>query len=534
MRLRCAWWFPDAGPRALTSVDTPVGGSPGLRASRRSSAVWSAVFGYLIILVALVRNVVLVPVYLHHIPLDEFGAWMASGGALVQLFLIDFGLAGTLMQRVSTQVGSGAWSGLGRTLGSGLLLSVLLASVLTSLTLGWSAHSHLFGTLAPEAAERALYCFRLAILTGGISIVTASTLGLLRSFLLTFTAGLLAVVADVLSIGVTVWLLVTGHGLYALAFGLLARAVFLFVTSAVALAVEVGRHRVVRWAVATDDLRSLLGGLFYWFFASIAIKVQTQANTVAVAYMLGPRAAAGYGLTVRAHETVQTLISQLAHAVAPSMAHLVGSGNTARFREVIHRLLPMLAALAAIGLAVTVACDRGFVSLWVGSSLYDGDLTSGFMAAAIWVSVLGYVAYDSLQARGEFRTIAIVYVATAVLHVALLLVLTPLGAFGAPAASLLSSVVWTAIFWRHVHSAFPTGPDEWRGLLVNVGRIGAAGLVVGALGLLTLWPQARNWPQFVLQVVLFSACAILAMRLAASRAVALFIEEARLTLRRRR
>jgi O-antigen/teichoic acid export membrane protein len=509
------------------------GGAAPLRTSRRSSAVWSAVFGYLIILVALVRNVVLVPVYLGHIPLDEFGAWMASGGALVQLFLIDFGLAGTLMQRVSTQVGSGAWAKLGHTLGSGMLLSLLLATFLTSLALAWSGHSHLFVTLSPEAAGRVLACFRLAILTGGISIFTASTLGLLRSFLMSFTAGLLSVLADLFSIVVTVWLLLAGFGLYALAFGLLARALLLLLTSAVALGIEVRRHRVVRWGVGRDDLRSLLGGLFYWFFASIAIKVQTQANTVAVAYALGPRVAATYGLTVRAHETVQTLITQLAHAVAPSMAHLIGSGNTARFREVTNRLLPVLAALAAIGLAVTVACDRSFVSLWVGTSLYDGNLTSGFMAAAIWVSVLGYVGYDSLQARGEFRTIAIVYVATAVLHVVLLFALTRFGAFGAPVASLVSALAWTAIFWRSVERALPSAPHEWRSLLGTIARIGATGLAVGALGLLVVRTPARTWPEFGLLVFAFAAIATLGVWLAAPRAVALFIEEARLTLRRR-
>ncbi len=510
-------------------------GEPSLpNVNRRRTAVWSAVFGYLAIAVALVRNIVLVPLYLHYVPLDEFGAWMASGAALVQVFLIDFGLSGMLMQRVSLYLGAGDIAQVGVTVGSGLLSSVTLATVLVTLGLALSPLTPLFGSLSPAAAARVLRAFQLAIVTGGFGIVGAAVVGVLRSFHGTFAAGVATVVADLVSVAVTVAALYAGAGLYSLPLGLLSRALAAILLCGWSLRREIRRYRTLRLSVAGHEVRTLLRGLSYWFATSIAMKLQTQANTVVVAYALGPSAAARYGLTVRAHETIQQLISQLAHAVAPSMAHLYGSGRLDRFREVTHRLLPILGGLAAIGLAVTVCCDRAFVDRWVGPGVYDGDATSVLMAAAIWASTLGYVAYDSLQARGDFRQIAEVFVTTAVLHLVLLAALTPFGAFGAPAASLMSSLAWAIAFWSRVERGLPSTPAERRVLIETLARVALGAAVVTALGLALPGLLAGQWLAIVLRAALFTVVGGLLVAAAAPHFSRLLREEFAVTLRRRR
>ena len=42
-------------------------------------------FGYASMMISLARNILLVPIYLHAIPLAEYGAWLATGGALGSL-----------------------------------------------------------------------------------------------------------------------------------------------------------------------------------------------------------------------------------------------------------------------------------------------------------------------------------------------------------------------------------------------------------------------------------------------------------------
>ena len=501
--------------------------------NRRASAAWNALFGYATIGIALIRNIVLVPVYLHFIPVDEFGVWMASGGALVNLFIVDFGLSGALTQRVSQFLGAGEFDRLGRALVAGLVASALLAGILTATALLLAPLVPLFSELSPAAAARAVQCFRIAILTGGIGILNAALLGLLRSFHRPAAAGLTNVTADLISIAVTLVLLGNHYGMYSLADGLLSRSGFVLCASFLVLRSEIRRRTMVVLELAGREFRVLLGGSLYWFTASISMKLQTNANTVIVASSLGPTAAAAYGLTVRAHETLQALLLELAHAVTPSMAHLFGEGNVARLRDVSMRLVVVIAALAAVGMAVAVACDPMFVSLWVGRGLYAGHLVSALMALSIWIGLIGHVGYDAVQARGDFRAIAGIYSLTAAVHILALFALTRFGVWGAPAASVASASLLALLFWRKVDSVMPI-PIAERGTLVRcVSSIAVVGVAIAVGGLYALPSMTDHWVAFIGRATFLVLAGIAGLYVAAPDVVNLFRAEVRTTLGRR-
>lgn len=46
---------------------------------RRRNAVLAVLFGYASLSISLARNILFVPLYLHSIPLAEYGAWLATG-----------------------------------------------------------------------------------------------------------------------------------------------------------------------------------------------------------------------------------------------------------------------------------------------------------------------------------------------------------------------------------------------------------------------------------------------------------------------
>src|ERR1017187_10409872 len=84
-------------------VRSPRGGMTG----RRRSAILGMLFGYTSLLIALARNVLFVPIYLHNIPLAEYGAWLATGGALALILVNDFGLSGVVTEKISMSYGAG-------------------------------------------------------------------------------------------------------------------------------------------------------------------------------------------------------------------------------------------------------------------------------------------------------------------------------------------------------------------------------------------------------------------------------------------
>ena len=99
---------------------------------RRRVALWNAAFGYGTLASTLARNILLVPLYLKFVDFGEYGAWLATGGALVQLLVTDYGLAGVITQRVAVLSGSDNTGALRAAVMAGLVNALLLGVLLTA------------------------------------------------------------------------------------------------------------------------------------------------------------------------------------------------------------------------------------------------------------------------------------------------------------------------------------------------------------------------------------------------------------------
>jgi O-antigen/teichoic acid export membrane protein len=463
------------------------------------------IFGYSALALALARNIVLVPVYLRHVALAEYGAWLATGGALVQLMVTDFGLTGVVTQRVAHRSGAGKTSELGPLIGAGLVNGALLALLLTLLCLGFATFLPATQGLTAAQSHRVVQCFLLAVCANGLAVIASTAAGIVRSLQRAIAVGTITLVADSMSVLVTVVALFANHGLYALAIGMLVRSVLATVGSLALLGILTAQDPRLRWTLSWSESRALWRDSAHFFLTSIAMKLQSNANTLFVGMLAGPQSAAVYGLTVRAHETVLMFIAQLNAALGPSLAHLVGEEKHVRFRALIVRLVPLMAVTAALGMTLTVTLNETFVRLWVGPAAFGGQATSILMGAALWAASIAYVAYEALLARGEFSSIARTFIAASALHVLLLLTLVRLGMWGAPAAVLLTTLCWGAVLGRRVVRDAGLARNETLAVAGEVAAIAGIAIAVG-VGFTFAAPPAAGWLGLVTEA---AACALL-------------------------
>jgi O-antigen/teichoic acid export membrane protein len=466
-------------------------------------ALWNAAFGYSTLAITLARNILLVPLYLRYIPLVEYGAWLATGGALVTLLIADFGLSGVVMQRVAACAGRGDHARLRATIVAGLVNALVLALGLTLLCS--LIAPFLPGTQGLDAAAvtRIVTCFLIAVAANGFGIVALGAAAAVRGLQKPVAAGSMQMSADLLSIVVTVGGLIGGLGLYALALAMLARSVA-WTVGGLAVLYFTGRRVPAAQKFDWSDSFALWRDAGKFFVTSIAMRLQLQTNTVVVGAVLGPTTAAVYALTVRAHETINVVLLQLNAALCPVLAHLAGAGQQARLDGVIRSLLPLVASIAAVGLAAVVVFNESFITLWVGEAAFGGQAVTILMALALWIGALASIGYEALLARGAFATIARSYALASVTHLAMLVPLVKLGAWGAPLASCVSAVVLGFGLWRHVLRDMGIGARERWQLILDPFAIGAvAALTAGVcFGLL---PRAIGWPALFGEAALVGA-----------------------------
>jgi O-antigen/teichoic acid export membrane protein len=509
-------------PTPLTNDPLPDGDG------RRRAAAWGALLGYASTMLAVARNIVLVPVYLRFFSLAEYGAWLATGAALVQIIVTDFGLSGVLMQKVSALHGARDSRRLGQVISSGILASIGLAVLLTVLCLAATPLMPVMKGLNSLETSTVRNCILLAVAANALGIVSSMSFGIVRSFQHALVAGIAVFVADLINIAATLLLLVTGAGLYSIPCGLIVRSAL---SAAFLLGYLMYLCRTQFEAKLTSSLseiRELFVDSWRSFWSSLALKLQTQSNVFFVGVFLSPQAAAIYGLTVRAQETISSVLTQINLAMLPSLAHLLGSKNETRFKALFLRMLPAMSLFAAAGVVAVVSVNKSFVALWVSPTAFAGQTVSVLAGLAVWVAAIGSMAYDSLYARGEFKAIARTFSMTALLHVLVLVALLRFGLWAAPTATLISTVLWGLLFWRKVLTQMKFAVRDLRGPFTDVAVTAGVGSL-SVFGLLHWAVQPTNWFQLIVTAIGIVAGFLLAVFACSARMRAVIKEEGRIT-----
>jgi O-antigen/teichoic acid export membrane protein len=472
---------------------------------RRRSVFLSMFFGYTSMMISLARNILLVPIYLHSIPLAEYGAWLATGGALALILINDYGLSGVVTQRMSASYGAGDFAALGRLAGSALAIGSLLSIGLTILSLSFVPFLPGLKTLSAAQSHAVVACFVLAVVANGLGVVGATAASVIRSLQRVVLGGSIILAAEVANLVVILVGLFAGYGLYAIAAGVLVRSVILTVAGLIGVWFVCARSLNTAVEIDPAAVRDLIGEASRFFLSSIAIKLQAQANVFLIGSILGPASAAIYSLTVRAHETVLMVVMLINGSLVPSVTHLFGSGNIARFRVVVLRLLVFLAALTALAMTITVILNPAFVVLWIGKGAFAGQTVSILMAVAIFISSIVSIAYDALLAQGKFRLVTRFFMFTGILQIVLLVSLLRWGLWVAPFVTIVTISVWGTAFWMNLAADISITTGEARILLGELARVIAVS-VAGAVAFGMFYPSANSWTSLDVEAVVCGLC----------------------------
>ena len=485
------------------------------------AARWSLLFLYTSLSLVIIRQLILIPLYLRlpnpqhpFIEFHEWGAWEATGGVLVYLTIVDFGIMGVITQRTSAIYGAGNLQQLGDAIGTGLLIALALSALAFGLAASLAPFVPLALGLVGDEANRISWCFFIVASANGLVLFAAATGGVLRGFQRPIAPGLIWLLADLLSIVVTVCLLYGHFGLFSIAVGLLARGTFAALASGLACLHYCCFRMRLRLAWARDEARSFGRLAVTNFSARTASAVISGSDIFLVGAILGPVGSGMYALTIRAHDLVRSVAGNLGQALMPGMAHLFGEKDRARLSEVTFAALKLQAVTAAIGLGGVVAFNKSFLTLWVGPERFGGQLLTLLMA--VWCAgyILGSIPAYLLISVGDFRALArVVWLEAVFRFPSSLICISSFGLIGSPIAALFAQTISSVLLIRysmsHLCVARATFFKRCQELLVLVLCPASVSAAVCVLS-----PHLNNWNDFVLYCVAYFCIALLVTALA--------------------
>lgn len=506
------------------SAPTPTnsGATQRTAVSRRTATLVNLAYQYAGVALTIVRGIILVPIFLAYIPVDLYGAWMASGDVVAWILLTEAGTADLIRQQAAQHYGQGRQRDVGIAVGSGLAISVALAALvlviglaLAPLVPGWVQFT---GPQAGELSGSVL----LAVIATAMGIVCGGVRGAQQGLQRPLGVGMVGIAAELLSIVLSIVLLLAGWRLYSIPAGFLAREAVnnigcfaLYLTAARSLGIPL----TMSWA----RVRQLAGLAGWTFLSRLGFTLGNNSHSFFVAYFLGPAWVPVAALTRRAWEILYLLLSRLSFSFQPGLAHLWGSGDVPRFQAIVEKMVVMILLTTAVSTGAAFALNQAFMALWLHSpAFFAGDAYNVLSGVASLLNIALFTASQVLMSTGRIRASAVVQllpnVGRGVLLAVGLALAAPLGIapqfalWAVPLSTILANVLvgWPYVLPQWRDAARFSHEAVRRQCAIGVRLIVASALMAWAWALL---PAASAWWTLglsgaVLTAALLTACVL--------------------------
>ena len=295
-----------------------------------------------------VSGVVLVPLYLRHIPIDLYGAWLASGNVLVWMTLADPGVSLVLQQRVASAYGAGDHSGLAGGIATGLWITVAISGVI--ILCGVVSSWFLPGWLGlPQMADQQelASAFRWSVVGSALMIVSFSVTSVNQGLQSSAGIGAIYVVASLFRLGAVIALLERGFGLLAIAMPTLGMGLLLLGGNVVYLRHRL-QHERIPFGWAPIHFKELAGLLSWTSIGRMAGVTANHVDLFVVARVLGPESVGLLRFTRTAPDMGRLLVERPIAALQPSLAHLLGAAGPVSARLVVVKVLTAVIYLLVV------------------------------------------------------------------------------------------------------------------------------------------------------------------------------------------
>lgn len=469
---------------------------PILAMPSRKRSTWIMFLGnQTIVLSNIVRNLVLIPIYLKYISVEVFGAWVAFSGAISFIALADFGLNNFLTQRTARLYGAREYDYLARTISSILLVLTVLSTA--ALILVWTTAPYVVGLIGVKGAPvgELIFAFRLAALDGMLMLLALGIGGILIGLQRPGFHMSGMIMGQIMGITVTLMALLSDWGILSIPIGMLC-GTGLVLTMNVFASWNAVKGIIPAGSMSFDikTMKELAGSTSLLFIVRICNLISTRSYGIVVAAVLSAPLVVVIELTRKASIMVVDVISRLPMSLFSGLSHMVGTGERKKMQHITEVLFRITFLLSMLGAGGVILLNREFVHLWTGDRFFGGNILNLSLCLYAVVQLMNAVCYNVIFASGCFKTLTLAYACEAALQLVLSITLGYLfGLNGVALGFVIAALSAMVIQGVKVMSLFDYSIFD-RHLLSSTMRIAVTGCIPFVLGLLMsrIWVP-RGW-----------------------------------------
>jgi O-antigen/teichoic acid export membrane protein len=462
-------------------------------------------FQYILIFLTVIWGIVLVPLYLKFIPLDVYGAWLATGNIVAWLAVIDPGLSEVLQQKVATAYGGRKFANIGSLIIGGGLITLVIAMFV--LLVGWLISDILVNWIKLENSSKTKLvkdAFLLAVMASTISIFSYSVVAINKGLQGSLAIGIISVTVYVLSLLLVIFLLYTGFSLLAIPIALIFHRVGVTLSNLIYLGWRLWSEKI-SLSFSFRQILTLTGLLSYTFIGRAGVVVAENVDAFIVARFMGAEIVPVLELTRKVPQMSKLVVERPVVAFMPAISHLVGTNEIDKARIVLLRLIRLILWLLGLIIGGFIAFNDDFVKLWVGADLFAGSTINFIICVTIAMSALTSNLAQLCWALGNIKGNSLANLLQSGLQICLAIIgIYYFGLLGLVLAPLLAIFAVSAWYYPRSFSRLLSIPSADRHAILR--EIVKTLLIVIVLIGIFIFPEPEGWLTFTIWTLSFSLC----------------------------
>ena len=407
----------------------PQVGERDARAARRHRRIGATAAAALVSrALSMVLALATVPLTLNYLGPERFGIWVTISAVIAILALTDLGIANGLLNALTQSLAHGKTALARRQIASAMLLLAGIAATLAAgfaLTVPVIPWADLLGAATAEGRSEVtpavlawVLCFLLGLpMSVAVQVRWARQEG--------YIAHLVAAAGNLAAFVALVGAIAARQGLPVLVLSMAgppllvsaAHGLFLFGRTLP------GLRPTLRLAERRVGIELLRAGILF-FVIQVSMALAFTSDTLILTAMIGPVAAAEYGVVGRLFMIPAGIVAIVLSALWPAYGEAAAVGDVIWIRRALGRSLGATLSIALPAAVLLIAFAQPIIESWAGSSVTPPPaLVLGF---GVWVilSAIGSSIAMLLNGVGEIRVQAAWAMAMAAANVALSVVLT--------------------------------------------------------------------------------------------------------------
>lgn len=336
--------------------------------SRKKAFLTQAIGGYILTAIAIVKGLLLLPIYFKFISYEMYGYWITIGSAVALLSIINFGIGTMVTQRVSKAYAKKDFEAVGDYFINSLLIYFFIAIVF--LGVGFLLSHWLQNMLEVSSEQLQLLetVFYLVLLTMMFSFFADAFRGFAGALLKPLFGMYVMVGANLFGIGLVLLLLYNDFGLLSLPMSLLLTE-FIIVVLCGFYVLSLYKQFHIKSQMKTKILKEYFTFSPYLLSLKVGSKLLENSHPILITSFLGAEITTAYEVTRKVIDIILTLFNQLNSALLAPFSHLVGEGDTTLIRQTAIKIGLLSFLMGLVGYGTYITTNGMFVSLWIGQDI---------------------------------------------------------------------------------------------------------------------------------------------------------------------